>query len=225
MAQRTQAHERACRAHSLGPRNRLPSSVNPHTGSLAWTAAFSQASALAAAFFTHAATKCESDFFYVLYRYCTMHTVRKSGARKSSLAAAMLSSFVALHTAAYSACSRVDTCGWRGSGRMPPLPCKWPRRVCAAAPADTVDKPKVLCTLLFETCGKTGLPALGDAGIRMSRKRWRIVAQHVLDGGDGPIFQRRLVLFHVTRALPGFEGVANQLREVLSRDREASRRE
>ena len=63
VAQRTQAHERACRAHSLGPRNRLPSSMNPHTGGLAWTAAFSQASALAAAFFTHAATKCESDFF------------------------------------------------------------------------------------------------------------------------------------------------------------------
>ena len=73
--------------------------------------------------------------------------------------------------------------------------------------------------MLFDACGKTGLPALGDAGIRMSRKRWRIVAQHVLDGGDGPIFQRRLALFHVTRALPGFEGVANQLREVLSRDR------
>ena len=54
VAQRTQAHERACRAHSLGPRNRLPSSMNPHTGGLAWTAAFSQASALAAAFFTHA---------------------------------------------------------------------------------------------------------------------------------------------------------------------------
>jgi hypothetical protein len=73
--------------------------------------------------------------------------------------------------------------------------------------------------MLFDACGKTGLPALGDAGIRMSRKRWRIVAQHVLDGCDGPIVQRRLALFHVTRALPGFEGVANQLREVLSRDR------
>ena len=50
----------------------------------------------------------------------------------------------------------------------------------------------------------------------MSRKRWRITAQHVLDGGDRPIFQRRLALFHVTRALPVFESVANQLREVLS---------
>ena len=133
VAQRRQAHVGACRAHSLGPRNRLPSSTT-HTRAVLLGPPPSvkrRRSQPPSSRMLQRNVSLTSSC--VLYRYCTMHTVRKSGARKSSLAAAMLSSFVALHTAAYSACSRVDTCGWRGSGRMHHLPCKWPRRVCSCA--------------------------------------------------------------------------------------------
>ena len=75
-------------------------------------------------------------------RHVHMHTVRKLRDQKSSSLGAAMSSFVAVFTAAYSTCNRLDTCGCRimqstANGRIfehEGIPGWWCRPGCEAPP-------------------------------------------------------------------------------------------